>query len=370
MIDTPRSETERTPINDRRYSGMPFGVTRCWRLGILVVALCVSLAARANDDDKKDDKEFKSVTLMEENDCLYTPWRDHQDRHYTQGAKIIWAADADDDGCLTKFVKSMPRLGIDDAKARYAWSFGQNIYTPGNFIATNLIRDDRPYAGWIYLGAALQRRGEVGAFPVMESLDVDFGFIGPQAQGGRAQNEVHLLEGFHTFDGWNNQLRNEPDFVFKYARAYRMSPESMRNYFDFTPMVGANLGTLMVSGSLSATMRFGINLPDDFGVQTIDSPMVSGNGPSRGGCFGGAYIFGRVEGRAVGHNVFLDGNNFVTSFHIDKEPLVADFVYGAAFNLSRYLEIGYTYTIRTDEFVGQRGNDRFGSVMVMWKCGF
>jgi hypothetical protein len=50
--------------------------------------------------------------------------------------------------------------------------------------------------------------------------------------------------------------------------------------------------------------------------------------------------------------------------------LVADFVYGAAFNITRHVEIGYTLTTRTDEFVGQRGNDRFGSVLLMGKWAY
>ena len=39
----------------------------------------------------------------------------------------------------------------------------------------------------------------------------------------------------------------------------------------------------------------------------------------------GWYLFGGVEGRAVAHNLFLDGNTFAKSLSVQKKTFVADF---------------------------------------------
>jgi len=40
----------------------------------------------------------------------------------------------------------------------------------------------------------------------------------------------------------------------------------------------------------------------------------------------GWYVFLGTQGRAVGHNIFLDGNSVRESASVEKKPLVADFM--------------------------------------------
>lgn len=248
-------------------------------------------------------------------------------------------------------------------------TLGQNVYTPQNNLATNLLRFDRPYAGWLYLGAVMQRRGEVfGNIPVLESFELDLGVIGPEAQAGQGQNKLHNFEGIPGFDGWGNQIKTEPAFVLKYGRAWKLAfNEKSGHYFDVIPNIGANLGTVMVSGNAGVMTRLGFNLPDDFGVQMIDSPITlsAGSSPPIG-----AYIFGQVEGCAVGRNTFLDGNLYRDSFHVKKETFVGDLSYGMALSVGKHFDLSYTRVVRTKEFVLQEGYDRFGSLVATIKWGF
>lgn len=344
-----------------------FGPTELFRLA-------AAETAASNSDPEKDPHVFAGIW---ENDLLYNPAPgEHQDRHYTQGLKLIFL----DRGAptpawanwlrLDALADRLPTVGLDVRAANFGLTFGQNIYTPEDGRTVNLITNDRPYAGWLYLGAAVQRRGlTAGRIPTLESYELDVGLTGPAALGGWAQNTIHLWRHLPAFDGWGNQLRTEPVFDFKYGRAWKLSlNEESARFFDLIPNLGANLGTVQVSGNIGLTVRLGWNLPDDFGVQLIDSPIVLSNGPRRGPV--GAFLFTGTQGRAIGRDMFLDGNLYQASAHVTKYPFVGDFMYGAAFTCGKHFEASWTFVIRSYQFVGQNGNDAFGSLTGKFKWDF
>ena len=315
------------------------------------------------------DKEPHALAAILENDLLYNPAPGkHQDRHYTQGLKLIYLDRGEPQpgwtGALglSKLTHALPGAGMQSSATNFGLVLGQNIYTPEDNRATNLITADRPYAGWLYLGAAIQRRGLTSAQrPVLESYELNLGVIGPEAQGEWAQNTVHQFRRLPAFAGWGNQLKTEPAFVFKYGCAWKWTfDEPSSRFFDAVPQGGLNLGTVNTAAGAGLTLRLGWNMPDDFGVPTIDSPIGLSNGRRRAGF--GFYIFGRAEGHAVARNAFLDGNWYQRSHRVNKKPLVADLSYGAAVAFGRWCELSWTFLTRTPEFDGQKGFDQFGSV--------
>ena len=60
-------------------------------------------------------------------------------------------------------------------------------------------------------------------------------------------------------------------------------------------------------------------------------------------------------------DVFLDGNTFSDSHSVDKKPLVGDFVIGASLSWQQ-IRLSYAQVIRTAEFDGQDGTQKFGSI--------
>ena len=87
------------------------------------------------------------------------------------------------------------------------------------------------------------------------------------------------------------------------------------------------------------------------------------------------YVFGGLDGRAVGHNITLDGSWFRSDPTVDPEAFVADVSYGFALLINppiRFpqLELSFTHIERTHEFHGQSGNDVFGSVTVKMNWSF
>ena len=83
------------------------------------------------------------------------------DRHFTHGTRIecltepiSWITSAADKLPWFTSERAQERPG-DPLQARASFSIGQSIYTPEDTSATELIEDDRPYAGWLYAGFGL-----------------------------------------------------------------------------------------------------------------------------------------------------------------------------------------------------------------------
>ena len=337
---------------------------------LLASTVCLSvMPARA------DEWQGPILAVIQENDKFSDPFTvHHQDRHYTQGLKLVYLFGEDaSPAWMTDLARNLPEFGIETHTSRGGFVFGQNIYTPGDLSAKTLISADRPYAGWLYLGAVLQRRGTVaGAVPVLESFEVDLGFTGQETLAEASQKTIHRWYYPDNIPrGWGNQLETEPALLLKYGRVWRLAPAgAAARYVDLMPHVGAALGNVQIFGAAGATLRVGWNLPNDFGVQNIDSTIGVNGGFTPTDPPFGIHLLGRVEGRAVGQNLFLDGNTLRAGPSVDKLPLVADLSWGFVFQITRYVDVTYLRVFRTEEFEGQRGNDLFGSVTVKAKFDF
>jgi hypothetical protein len=314
----------------------------------------------------QDTNQGPVFTLIEENDLVVDT-----DRHYTQGIKLSYLHSENHvPHWLETFSDKLPAVGFTILANRIGTQVGQNIYTPANISVTTLQRGDRPYAGWLYTGLIFQRRGLAAErIPTLEHFQLDLGIIGPDSLAKEAQTWVHELRGFQTPKGWDHQLHDEPGVALKYQRSWLLSPSADNpRYLDLIPHIGASVGNVETSFRAGADLRLGFHLPDDFGVQTISSLMPSEGGwlQERKGGRWGFYVFSGLEGSAVGYNAFLDGNLFQSSPHVEHEPFVAEWKTGFVFVLS-HVDTGFSYVVRTREFVGQRRDNSYGSLFAKIK---
>ena len=167
--------------------------------------------------------------------------------------------------------------------------------------------------------------------------------------------------------GWDNQLENEPGFVLLYERKWRVLEASFSHDVgvDSIVHVGAAVGNIVDYLGTGVELRLGWHVPRDFGTSLIrpggdaNAPTVKGPGVATTGL--GVYIFAALSGRAVGHDIFLDGNTIADSHGVDKEALVGDLVIGASV-VFRGLKLSYAQAFRSREFAGQNRRHNFGSV--------
>ncbi len=300
------------------------------------------------------------ITVTEENDLFSST-----DRHYTQGLKFTQMFSDDKmPAWLLDYSAEIPAFGMDIEHRKLGFTFGQNIYTPGNIDIPTLIPDDRPYAGWLYLGWIFQRRGTTQSKrPVLENYELNLGIIGPEALGEEAQTTVHKFWHIRTPKGWSNQLKIEPGLALRYTRMWLYRIEGAGIPADLIPQLGGSLGNVGTYLESGFTLRTGFHVPMDFGNQTVDAPTVTEGVAIPKWGFS---VYSGLYGRAVAYNAFLDGNLFQHSHHVQKNYFVGEFRLGASLILKR-MELSYLYALRTREFRHQIHNDAFGSVSLTYR---
>ena len=332
-----------------------------FKFPFLVTIFSVALLARAVEPQGG----FFDIT--DENDTWSNILGKHQDRHYTHGTKLTLMFS---EHSITNLL--VPLWGIHDAVACHGIAVGQSMFTPEDILDPEPIPGDRPYAGWLYAGLVYQRRGQLTTnCAVMENFELNAGVVGPWSMADRTQRMIHRWRFPEDIpQGWHNQLKNEPGIVLKYARLWRWSPTpETAKFFDIIPRAGVELGNVAIFATAGATVRLGLNLPPDFGMQVIDSP-ASNNGGRFTTRHSSIYLFASADGRYVAHDITLDGNSFRDGPRVDKFNWVDDLTWGCAVQPCRYFEIRYAHVTRSRQFRGQRGNDVFGSLDACFTFNF
>lgn len=372
-------------------------------LPVLVTSLCgllspVAQAASPADDDTRrcaadDAIRFRGATVRLENDLFVGT-----DQNYTNGVgAALISHDIPDRphlDCLPAPVRLHARLiqvlnpgfGADDdpaASQNVTARFGQSMYTPKDYARTDLITNDRPYAGLLYMGLAWNRRKQAAdGQEMLDTREITLGVIGPWSLAEQAQNLVHDLRGFDRFRGWDHQLHNEPAFQVAMDRKFKSyrGPGAIHPGFsaDAIRSVGLRLGNIETSATLSIEGRIGWNLPNDFGSYPI-RPGAENRPPSAASLHGaadaaippasrprpGVHAFGIVEAKAVAWDFSLDGNLFRASHSVTRRPWVAQAAIGVnaqGIVAGRGYRLAVMRVFRTREFEEQETNQAYGSI--------
>lgn len=338
-------------------------------------------------------------TVYVENDLFY-----ETDRYYTNGLRhqldfpdgyvpVGWRSSLLK-STLDRFLEKFEPCTFDrNACFSFSRSLGQNLYSPNTIRSRRLLPGQRPYGAWLYYGGILNLKSA----DTLHTLEMDLGVVGPWAGGEFVQTNWHRLlrsvSGEETPidpEGWENQIGNQPGLQALYRVKHRVidgeSPR-MGRYFDVIPEGGLALGTVYVYPHAGATARLGINISNDLGPDVIpaaapesavpqglpmegppanrmlaqDDDLARGRRPPAWEF----YVFGRVEGRYVLHNVFLDGHidGFGAEHSVDREPFVNEYSYGAAVRW-KLVTLSVTAISRGEEFERQLDRQDFHSLRI------
>ncbi|MEQ1850139.1 MAG: lipid A deacylase LpxR family protein [Chthoniobacteraceae bacterium] len=315
----------------------------------------------------EDNVAGGTMSIYVEND-LFTG----TDRQYTSGVKLGWSsADLEnysDSRYASPFLPLFNLLPYINEKAyqkNLVFALGQSIYTPDNTEAFTLVTGDRPYAGWLYAGVGVVWKDA----DVRNSLVLNIGIVGSGSFAQESQRLVHDFRGLDHPKGWDNQLHNELGVVAIYQREWRWPKHERRVGLDWEliPHAGVAVGNVQTFANIGGELRAGWNLPDDFGTAAIgpaavtSTPVAGRQGAERSRFDVGLHVFARADGRAVAHNIFIDGNTFGNSPSVDRKWFVADLSVGAAINYKN-TKLAYAVVYRTKEFYGQTEPQVFGTV--------
>ncbi len=335
---------------------------------------------------------WRGGTVRLENDLLTGT-----DRNYTNGVSLALVS-RDIEGrlrpeCLPLplglYTRLLARLDPGFRRGAAAASTSQNVvarvgqamYTPADETRSDLIENDRPYAGLLYLGLAWNRRvhAQGSAHEMLDSRELTLGVIGPWSLAEESQNLIHDLRGIDRFGGWDHQLRNEPAVQLAMERKFKPYAEgAVRSGWthDAIGSFALRAGNIETAASAGVELRAGWNIPNDFGSYPIRpggenrppsavAGLRASNPRSTRAPRPGAHAFVNLEARAVAWDFSLDGNLMHASHHVTRRPWVAQAALGVSSQwliAGRGLRVALMRVWRTSEFEEQAGHHAFGSI--------
>ena len=122
---------------------------------------------------------------------------------------------------------------------------------------------------------------------------------------------------------------------------------------------------MSTDASVGATFRLGYDLPADYGPPRI-RPSLPGSDFFIPAETAGGYLFATVGERAVGRNIFLDGNSFSDGPSVDKKTLVSSLQVGVAATYAD-TRISYTQVFMSKEYKTQEDGSKFGVLTVSYR---
>lgn len=353
-------------------------------LGVLFFLICCLVPTSAFSAEKTEaEQKIPGPTLLIyfENDVFYD-----EDHYYTNAVQVRLISPGlnalSEYGYLPQSISGLldnvPFPGSRDAVYyNVSVGFGQQIYTPYDTDVKELQKKDRPYAGYLYGLMALHAKRSNS----LDTLELAAGVIGPSSLARQSQNEVHRMIGGDTAKGWKHQLRDEPAVMLTWSRIWRLNAEAEPGGWgwDLLPRVEASAGTPYTRAGLGGEIRFGWNIPPDYGSSTIRPgsgimrPLEEGVPGSLAHAESDSffdraslYLFAGAVGHAVAYNSFLDGNLWKNSHDVDKFPFAGDLNFGVALVLYDF-QITYTHVLRAKEFHGQKEAQNFGSLTIGYR---
>ena len=297
------------------------------------------------------------------------------DQGYTNGIRFSWItpdiSSYVDDPALPDWIRKANRNlsffheGVDGLDRRFVVTLGQWMFTPEDIAETELIEDDRPYAGYLYLGFAYHTRSD----HQLDTVEINLGIVGPSSFAEEAQDFIHGYTDSDEAQGWENQLQDEAAIQLVYEHKRRYSIRENWPEQDFIPHAGISIGNVGSYLNVGAEYRIGWQLADDFGTSAV-RPGSDNSAPGQplAECpriICGLHAYIGVDGRWIARNIFLDGNTFKASHSVDKRHEVADLYVGFGFNLQHW-KISYSQVFRTREFEQQDESQKYGLLSISY----
>lgn len=331
-------------------------------------SLCLAGTSCADADPWRENPAW--LNLRMDNDAFGSESQDHG---YSNGLALTLVSPdmtgQADDACLSFLARSVNRFvgwahpgGFEQQNMLAGITHG--IYTPDDKTRSDLIEEDRPYAGVLMLSLGYNARSGDS----LQTGHLRMGMVGPSARGQDVQNAVHGVIDVHRAQGWQHQLRDEPLLQVVHERMHRWRPRTTDNAdgpgWDVIGHAGGSLGNYATYANTGVEMRFGWRLPNDFGsnpLRPAGENTAPGNNTLRPAWAWHAFV--SLEARAVLRDITLDGNTIKTSHSVDKELLIADLGYGAVVSHGRW-KITLAQYQRSREFESQLHPPSFGSLSV------
>jgi lipid A 3-O-deacylase len=325
---------------------------------VLQIACCSLLCGTVS---AQEEQALQFISVQLENDSF----NNDSDGYYTHGIEVSQLRMAPPPAWLETAAGWLPFHDDHGKPHMVNYSLGQKIFTPRDKQAASLVADDRPYAGYLYVSAAVPSlTTHTESYDYGNLFELTLGIVGPSAMGEKTQNTVHdmLGNGGHA-QGWDYQLHDELALGISYTHLWRIvRPAPGGLEYGLNPHLTLAVGNVQTYGAGGIVFRLGDDLRRDLNPPNIRPgfPGVPYFASEQGMDW---YGFVGYEVRWVARDIFLDGNSTGESHSVNKELLVGDLQYGMVF-LHRDIRLSISQTRRTREFTTQQGDSGYMAINV------
>ena len=284
--------------------------------------------------------ELKEMHFITENDGDF-----RQDNDYTFGSEI---------GALFLFERSK------DENYYLSFSYDWQIYTPKDLNRSDLIEDDRPYAGYQYFKTSFH----IANLERVQTFTLQIGFIGPATKMQQLQNAVHSLIGSPHPNGWEHQLKNE--FIMQINYSYRKFID-LDEKNALLPEAGFELGNASIKGYGQIIYRYGTDMGSVFGSSLMDNTNYYQIPRKKRDEKKWRYALQlSLKTNFIARDIFLDGNTIQDSHSVEKNNITAEIGYGVDLSYKSW-NISYLRKHLTKEFSQQNRYHNYGSLIVSYQ---
>ncbi len=164
------------------------------------------------------------------------------DRYYTNGFEIFY-----------RYLGKKQTEKIN--KRIHDFRIGQYIYNPYNIRASEIFRNDRPFAGYLF--------GNYGMHTFYQNqsvlkLDFQAGYVGPNAFGREMQEFFHNTFGYIAVEGWEHQIRNALALQLNASYSHKILNKLSSTYHDFHASADVKAGTVNSGISIGVLSRLSL----------------------------------------------------------------------------------------------------------------
>ncbi|WP_316738152.1 lipid A deacylase LpxR family protein [Pedobacter aquatilis] len=310
----------------------------------LLSLVAVFFFCTANAQSFKNEFGFKT-----ENDAYLATLND---RYYTNGLFIYF-----------RRALNPSKLSESVEKKTYEISVGQKIFTPYWGQVAKKEDQDRPFAGYLYAGAAYS------IFYKKESLlktSVEIGTVGPNSLAQDAQEFLHKTVGFYTPAGWDYQIKNEIAVNLS-ANYSKLIIRSNDNIVDLSGSGYANLGTTFSGVGASAVFRAG-RLNQLFNSAYHNA--VIGEAKTKKLNNSEFFVYLKPQLNVVAYDATIQGslfnNNSPLTFGI--KPIVFEQQFGVNYSSQRFT-IDFNVIFKTKEVKSAAKAQNYGGLSLYYRFG-
>ncbi|WP_432711745.1 lipid A deacylase LpxR family protein [Pedobacter sp.] len=273
------------------------------------------------------------------------------DRYYTNGLFINF-----------RHAIATDRISEKLEKKTYELSAGQKMYNPRSGYAPDPLRQDRPFAGYLYA------EGAISWFRKNESVikaSAQIGTTGPDALAQKGQELLHNTVGFYKPEGWEYQIRNE--MAVNLAAQYtRLLHRSTSNTVDFSFDGYARAGTTFSGAGAAVFFRAG-KINQLFNSASTHS--VIGNGAKTQALVEKeVFFYAKPQLNVVAYDATIQGSMFNDDSPVtfDAKPIV--FAQQIGFNYSsQRFTFDFGLVFKTREVESNAKAHQYGKISMYYR---